>query len=174
MVPYAQVRGRICGCAAWGAPASPGARHDRSARRETGSPELPHDGFRLLSAGSVPENGPVLEMTREEFEELVAEALDRIPPELTRLMDNVAVFVEDEPPADDPELLGLYEGTPLTDRGEWYAGVLPDRITVYRGPTLRMCETREDVVAETEVTVVHEIAHHFGIDDARLHALGYG
>ncbi len=123
---------------------------------------------------SVPDNGPVLEMTREEFEELVAEALDRIPPELTRLMDNVAVFVEDEPPSHDPELLGLYEGTPLTDRGEWYAGVLPDRITIYRGPTLRMCDTREDVVAETEVTVVHEIAHHFGIDDARLHALGYG
>ena len=99
-------------------------------------------------------------MTREEFEELVAEALDRIPPELTRLMDNVAVFVEDEPPSDD--------------RGEWYAGVLPDRITIYRGPTMRMCETREGIVAETEVTVVHEIAHHFGIDDARLHALGYG
>ena len=116
----------------------------------------------------------VLEMTREEFEELVAEALDRIPPELTRLMDNVAVFVEDEPPAGDPELLGLYEGTPLTERGEWYAGVLPDRITIYRGPTLRLCESREEVVEETEVTVVHEIAHHFGIDDARLHALGYG
>ena len=125
-------------------------------------------------SGAVADNGRVLEMTREEFEELVAEALDRIPQELTRLMDNVAVFVEDEPPAEDPELLGLYEGTPLTDRGEWYAGVLPDRITIYRGPTLRMCDTREDVVAETEVTVVHEIAHHFGIDDARLHALGYG
>ncbi|MFH9712568.1 metallopeptidase family protein [Streptomyces luteogriseus] len=141
----------------------------------------------------------MLEMTREEFEELVAEALDRIPPELTRLMDNVAVFVEDEPPSDDPELLGLYEGTPLTDRGEWYAGVLPDRITVYRNPTLRMCESREDVVAETEITVVHdtpknisseemreavreevavtvihEIAHHFGIPDERLHELGWG
>jgi predicted Zn-dependent protease with MMP-like domain len=120
------------------------------------------------------DNGRVLEMTREEFEELVAEALDRIPPELTRLMDNVAVFVEDEPSPDDPDLLGLYEGTPLTDRGEWYAGVLPDRITIYRGPTLRMCDSREDVVAETEVTVVHEIAHHFGIDDDRLHELGYG
>jgi predicted Zn-dependent protease with MMP-like domain len=117
----------------------------------------------------------VLEMTREEFEELVAEALDRVPPELMRLLDNVAVFVEDEPedPA-TPDLLGLYEGTPLTERGEWYAGVLPDRITVFRGPVLRMCTTREEVVAETEVTVVHEIAHHFGIDDARLHALGYG
>ncbi len=118
--------------------------------------------------------GGVLEMSREEFEELVGEALDRIPAELTRLMDNVAVFVEDEPEPGSPELLGLYEGTPLTERGEWYAGVLPDRITVYRGPTLRMCATREEVVAETEITVVHEIAHHFGIDDERLHALGYG
>ncbi|WUH92754.1 metallopeptidase family protein [Streptomyces sp. NBC_00433] len=116
----------------------------------------------------------MLEMSREAFEELVGEALDRIPSELTRLMDNVAVFVEDEPPAGEPDLLGLYEGTPLTERGEWYAGVLPDRITVYRGPTLRMCESREDVVAETEITVVHEIAHHFGIDDERLHHLGYG
>ncbi|CAM5519531.1 Metallopeptidase family protein OS=Streptomyces microflavus OX=1919 GN=HUT09_18235 PE=4 SV=1 [Streptomyces griseus subsp. griseus] len=122
----------------------------------------------------VRDNGRVLEMTREQFEELVSQALDRIPPELTRLMDNVAVFVEDEPEPGDPDLLGLYEGTPLTDRGEWYAGVLPDRITIYRGPTLRMCETQEDVVAETEITVVHEIAHHFGIDDERLHALGYG
>ena len=120
------------------------------------------------------DNGGVLEMTREDFEELVAEALDRIPPELTRLMDNVAVFVEDEPPADDPELLGLYEGTPLTERGEWYAGVLPDRITIYRSRRCACARTGESVVAETEITVVHEIAHHFGIDDERLHALGYG
>lgn len=126
----------------------------------------------------MPDNGRVLEMTREEFEELVSQALDRIPPELTRLMDNVAVFVEDEPPADDPELLGLYEGTPLTERGEWYAGVLPDRISIYMGPTLRMVAAedggRDLVVEEVEVTVVHEIAHHFGMDDERLHALGYG
>ncbi len=145
-------------------------------RRRTGPAEGRRETPRRRGPGRGPvaDNGHVLEMTREEFEELVAEALDRIPPELTRLMDNVAVFVEDEPPADDPGLLGLYEGTPLTERGEWYAGVLPDRITVYRGPTLRMCATKEDVVTETEVTVVHEIAHHFGIDDARLHALGYG
>lgn len=123
---------------------------------------------------AVPDNGLVLEMTRETFEELVSQALDRIPPELTRVMDNVAVFVEDEPPADDPELLGLYEGTPLTDRGEWYAGVLPDRISIYMGPTLRMCETRDAVVHEVAVTVIHEIAHHFGIDDERLHELGWG
>ncbi len=122
----------------------------------------------------VPDNGPVLEMTRDGFEELVSEALDRIPPELTRVMDNVAVFVEDEPPADDPDLLGLYEGTPLTERGEWYAGVLPDRITIYMGPTLRHCETPEEVVHEVAVTVVHEVAHHFGIGDTRLHELGWG
>jgi predicted Zn-dependent protease with MMP-like domain len=122
----------------------------------------------------VADNGAVLQMSREEFEELVGEALDRIPPELARLMDNVAVFVEDDPDPSYPDLLGLYEGTPLTERGEWYAGVLPDRITIYRNPTLRICRTREEVVAETETTVVHEVAHHFGIDDERLHSLGYG
>ncbi|MGO4428577.1 metallopeptidase family protein, partial [Streptomyces sp. MCAF7] len=116
----------------------------------------------------------VLEMTREAFEELVSEALDQIPPELTRVMDNVAVFVEEEPDPSAPELLGIYEGTPLTERGEWYAGVLPDRITIYRGPTLRYCETSEDVVHEVTVTVVHEVAHHFGIEDERLHELGWG
>ncbi len=156
---------------------------DVGSERQNGLPRPRAAGLVAPGEGPAraPRRGPpwrtmasVLEMTREEFEELVAEGLDRIPPELTRLMDNVAVFVEDEPPADDPELLGLYEGTPLTERGEWYAGVLPDRITVYRGPTLRMCATREEVVAEVEVTVVHEVAHHFGIDDERLHALGYG
>jgi predicted Zn-dependent protease with MMP-like domain len=131
------------------------------------------DGYAGVSARWFPQNGAVLQMTREEFEELVGEALDRIPAELARLMDNVAVFVEDDPDPEGPELLGLYEGVPLTERGEWYAGVLPDRITVYRNPTLRICETREQVVAETETTVVHEVAHHFGIDDERLHELGW-
>ncbi|WP_042410845.1 metallopeptidase family protein [Streptacidiphilus carbonis] len=116
----------------------------------------------------------MLEMSRERFEELVGEALDGIPPELARLMDNVVIFVEDDPEPGMPGLLGLYEGTPLTERGDWYAGVLPDRITVYRNPILRICATEEQAVAEVGVTVVHEIGHHFGIDDERLHALGYG
>ena len=116
----------------------------------------------------------MLDIPSAEFEGLVSEALDSIPPELTALMRNVAVFVEDDPPADDPDLLGLYDGIPLTERDSWYSGVLPDRITIYRNPTLRICETRDDVVAEVEITVVHEIAHHFGIDDERLHELGYG
>lgn len=109
----------------------------------------------------------------EEFEELVAEALDTLPPDLARLIDNVVVVVEDDAPEDDPDLLGLYSGIPLTERGTWYAGVLPDRITIYRLPTLAMCETVEEVVEEVEITVVHEIAHHFGINDDRLHELGY-
>ena len=121
-----------------------------------------------------PENGDVLEMTKREFELLVSDALDSIPPELTGLIDNVAVFVESEPPEDSPELLGLYEGIPLTERGDSYFGVLPDRIMIYMGPTLRMCETRDEVVDEVATTVIHEVAHHFGIDDQRLHELGWG
>ena len=119
------------------------------------------------------EDGRVVEVSREEFEGLVAEALDLIPEALTALLDNVVVVVEDDAPADDPELLGLYSGIPLTERGSWYAGALPDQITIFRNPTLAICDTREDVVEEVEITVVHEIAHHFGIDDDRLHELGY-
>ena len=112
-------------------------------------------------------------MTRERFEELVAEALDRVPAELAALIDNCVVLVEDEAPADDPDLLGLYDGTPLTERDTTYAGVLPDRITIFRNPTLDMCTSEGEVVDEVNITVVHEIAHHFGIDDDRLHDLGY-
>jgi predicted Zn-dependent protease with MMP-like domain len=115
----------------------------------------------------------VIEMSRERFEELVGDALDQVPADLAALMDNVVVLVEDEPPADDPELLGVYDGTPLTERDTRYAGMLPDRITIFRNPTLRMCERAEEVVDEVRITVVHEIAHHFGIDDDRLHDLGY-
>jgi predicted Zn-dependent protease with MMP-like domain len=112
-------------------------------------------------------------MSREEFEELVSEALDTIPPRLTRLMRNVVIVVEDDPPPQAGTLLGLYEGVPLTERGDTYAGFLPDRITIFRRPLLAMCETRDDLVREVRVTVVHEIAHHFGIDDRRLHELGW-
>lgn len=115
----------------------------------------------------------MLELTEAEFEDLVAEALDEIPAELAELMDNVVILVEDEPPTETPELLGLYEGTPLTERGEWYTGVLPDSIRLFRLPILRLCETADDAVEEVLVTVVHEVAHHFGIDDDRLEDLGW-
>ena len=119
------------------------------------------------------ENPGVIEVGREAFEALVEEALDLVPAELAALMDNVVVVVEDSPPADDPELLGLYEGVPLTERGSWYAGALPDRITIFRLPTLAICSDVSEVTEEVATTVVHEIAHHFGIDDDRLHELGW-
>ena len=112
-------------------------------------------------------------MTRAEFEELVAEALDSIPTELAALMSNLVVVVEDTAPEDDPDLLGLYSGIPLTERDGGYAGFLPDQVSIYMGPILGMCATKEEVIEEVRITVVHEVAHHFGIDDARLEELGY-
>jgi predicted Zn-dependent protease with MMP-like domain len=114
-----------------------------------------------------------VDVSRRRFEELVSDALDEVPEELTRLMDNVVVLVEERDER-EPTLLGLYEGVALTERGHDYGGMLPDRITVYRQAILDICATEEDVVEEVAVTVVHEIAHHFGIDDARLHELGWG
>ncbi|MCP3787789.1 MULTISPECIES: metallopeptidase family protein [Micromonospora] len=114
-----------------------------------------------------------MQMSRERFEELVGEALDEVPEELLGLMSNVVILVEDDPPPGE-DLLGLYEGHALTSRGWDYAGVLPDRILIFRNPILAICDTEDDVVDEVAVTVVHEIAHHFGIDDDRLHALGWG
>ena len=117
----------------------------------------------------------MVDMTRAEFELAVSEALDLIPDELASLIDNVVVLVEDDAPPDDPELLGLYDGVALTDRGtsNWGFGELPDRIFIYMNPLLRMCDDAADVREEVAVTVVHEIAHHFGIDDDRLHELGW-
>ncbi len=113
-------------------------------------------------------------MGRDRFEELVGDALDAVPAQLLDLLDNVVILVEDDPPPDDPHLLGVYEGYALTERGWDYGGVLPDRIVIFRRPILAICDTEEDVVEEVQVTVAHEIAHHFGIDDAGLHDLGWG
>lgn len=140
-------------------------------------PDAPEPGSRDAGDHAAPVPFP---MSEDEFESAVGDALDRIPAELARTMDNVAVFIEDDytpQPDEDPDtvLLGLYEGVPLTERGSWWdAGSLPDRITIYRRPILDICDSREDVVEEVTVTVVHEIAHHFGISDERLHELGWG
>ena len=118
---------------------------------------------------------PLVDVSEEQFVELVSTALDQVPPELADLMDNCVVLVEDQPPSDGPaDLLGLYEGIPLTERGEFYSAVLPDRIFIFRAPILALCRSYEEVVDEVRITVVHEIAHHFGVDDDRLHELGYG
>ncbi|WP_169746529.1 metallopeptidase family protein [Demequina phytophila] len=115
----------------------------------------------------------MVEMTREDFEQAVEDAIDDVPDELLDLIDNCVILVEDEPDGDDKELLGLYDGVALTERGDLWAGALPDRILIYMNPTLRMCEDVDDVRDEVAITVVHEIAHHFGISDERLHALGW-
>lgn len=110
-------------------------------------------------------------MSPDRFEQLVADALDSIPAELAALMDNVAVFVEAR--SDDPHLLGLYEGIPLTERDDYGGLVMPDRITIFREPILRRCQTEQEVVEQVRVTVIHEVGHHFGIDDERLAELGW-
>ena len=114
----------------------------------------------------------MVDVPLDRFEELVGEALDEIPEALGRLMDNVAVVVKDGSPRSG--LLGRYDGIPLTERSHGYDGmVLPDRITIFRLPILAVCADETEVVEQVRITVVHEVAHHFGIDDARLDELGW-
>lgn len=110
-------------------------------------------------------------MSRDEFEGAVSDALDTLPAELTDVMDNVVILVEEEHPTED--ILGLYEGVALTDRYE-YSGHLPDVITIYRRPILEMVDDIAHARREIAITVAHEVGHHFGIDDERLHELGFG
>jgi predicted Zn-dependent protease with MMP-like domain len=111
-------------------------------------------------------------VTRQRFEELVADALDSLPEDLGREMDNVAVLVEDR--AVGRPLFGLYQGIPLTSRGpSSYAGAMPDRITLYQDAICRVCSTEAEVAAQVRKTIIHEVAHHFGISDPRLEELGW-
>jgi predicted Zn-dependent protease with MMP-like domain len=111
-------------------------------------------------------------MSAQRFDDLVSDALDLIPAQLAAAIDNVVILVEDRNP-DEPDLLGLYEGVALTERDSFYAGALPDTVTIYREALLEMCDTETEGVDEVAITVIHEIAHHFGIDDDRLHELGW-
>jgi len=116
-----------------------------------------------------------------DFYDLVDRALEGLPPELSRLLDNVAIVVEDWPDYSTPlvsggpeeTLYGLYEGVPLTERGAGYYGFLPDKITIFRGPLERDFATQE-LEEQVRITVVHEIAHYFGFDEERLDELGWG
>ena len=120
------------------------------------------------------------DVSEERFEELVADALDSIPEELGRHMENVAVVVADWPTREQlggrrGTLLGLYEGIDLTRRSPIsYGAVMPDRITIFRGPLCRLARDETDLARQIRVTVIHEVGHHFGIDDARLRELGWG
>jgi predicted Zn-dependent protease with MMP-like domain len=114
----------------------------------------------------------VFEVSRQRFEELVADALDSLPADLGRQMDNVAVVVEDSAPG--RSLFGLYVGIPLTSRGpSSYGWVMPDRITLYQQTICSVCRNEAEVVAQVRKTVIHEVAHHFGISDPRLEELGW-
>ena len=112
-------------------------------------------------------------MDPRRFDELVSEALDTIPQALTERMDNVVVLVEPRH-LEDADLLGIYEGVALTERTGDYSGELPDRITIFRDAVLEICDDEDQVVDEVAITVVHEVAHHFGIEEHRLHELGWG
>ena len=110
--------------------------------------------------------------TPEFFEQIVAEVLDELPDEIYDRLDNLTIVVEEGDPS-NTDLLGLFEGVSLLDRGIDYAGVLPDRISIYVGAHLALGLSRQETVAEIRRTVLHEIAHHLGIDDRRLHELGW-
>jgi predicted Zn-dependent protease with MMP-like domain len=117
------------------------------------------------------DNGLVIDVAPEAFEEMVRQALDGLPEELGQMMRNVAVTVEHGP--GPPGLLGLYQGVPLTSRTTHYAGVLPDRITIFHRAICAICWTEAEVIEQVRRTVIHEVAHHFGIGDSRLRELGW-
>lgn len=114
-----------------------------------------------------------MDIDEEDFYALVEETLATLPEELLDDLENVAIVVEDEP-EDGSEILGVYEGTALTERDSSWFGMLPDRVVLFRGPLSRMCEDEDDLFEEIAITLVHEIGHYHGIDEERLHELGWG
>ena len=114
-----------------------------------------------------------MDIGEEDFYALAEEALATLPEELLDDLENVAIVVEDEP-EDGSETLGVYEGTALTERDSSWFGMLPDRVVLFRGPLSRMCEDEDELFEEIAITLVHEISHYHGIDEERLHELGWG
>jgi len=115
----------------------------------------------------------VLQLTTEEFEKLVVDELDLLPDDMVDGLENVVFLVEDRPEDGSLDLFGLYDGVDLTERDRYGFGELPDRIIVYREPHLAACETLDELRDEVHTTLVHEIAHFYGIDDEELHRLGW-
>ena len=113
-------------------------------------------------------------LNAEEFEKLVIAELDDLPDDMIDGLDNVVFVTEDRPEDGTLDLLGLYDGVAITDRGQYGFGELPDRIIVYREPLLDVAEDLDDLKDQIHVTLVHEIAHYYGIDDDQLHEMGWG
>lgn len=116
----------------------------------------------------------MLQLSHDEFERLVVDELDLLPDEMVDGLDNVVFVVEDRPKDGSLDTLGLYEGVALTERGQYGFGELPDRIVIYREPLLELCDGLDELHDQVHITLVHEIAHFYGIDDDRLHELGWG
>jgi predicted Zn-dependent protease with MMP-like domain len=114
-----------------------------------------------------------LELSEVEFEKIVVDELDELPDEMVDGLENLVFVTEDRPEDGSLDLLGLYEGTALTDRDQYGFGELPDRIILYREPLLAIAETLDELRDEIHITLVHEIAHYYGIDDDQLHELGW-
>ena len=114
-----------------------------------------------------------VDISEEDFDALVEEALEALPEQLLAGLDNVAIVVEDEP-EDGSDTLGFYEGIALTERDDSWFGALPDRVVLFRGPLSRMCSDEDELFDEIAITLVHEIGHYHGIDEERLHELGWG
>ncbi|MDI9588801.1 MAG: metallopeptidase family protein [Gleimia sp.] len=123
-----------------------------------------------MSDSNVPER---FEVSEDEFAELVEEAFDALPADMVSRLDNVAFFIEDDSPEDSPVMLGLYEGVDILDRSEYGFGDLPDRITLFRNPLIDISKDLDELREQIHITLVHEIAHYFGIDDDQLHELGW-
>lgn len=115
----------------------------------------------------------MIELSAEDFEQLVTAELDALPDRVVDGLDNVVFLIEDRPPDGSLDMLGVYEGFDLTERGAYGYGELPDRIILFREPLLAICETIEELRDEVHITLVHEIAHYYGIDDEQLHELGW-
>ena len=115
----------------------------------------------------------MIDMDAAAFEELVIAELDQLPDDMVAGLDNVVFVVENRPEDGSLDLFGLYDGWALTERDRYGAGELPDRVIVYREPHLSACETEQELRDEVHTTLVHEIAHFYGIDDERLHELGW-
>lgn len=116
----------------------------------------------------------MLQLDAEEFERLVVDELDLLPDDMVDGLDNVIFVVEDRPEDGSLDLLGLYDGVALTERGQYGFGEMPDRIVLYREALLAFCTDLDDLRDQIHITLVHEIAHFYGIDDDRLHELGWG
>ncbi len=116
----------------------------------------------------------MLQLEMADFERLVVDELDLLPDDMVDGLDNVIFVVEDRPENGSLDTLGLYDGVALTERGQYGFGEMPDRIVVYREPLLAVCDSLEQLRDEVHITLVHEIAHFYGIDDEKLHELGWG